>query len=104
MSATRWIAPRPGESKATNIGPSDGRDFCLDHRLTDTLRIFRAKDAVAAMIKRLAHRNANVQLYTLEVRSFALDSPVGCTGMVWKAVHYRLTIISLQMHCLRTVA
>jgi len=28
-----------------------------------------AKDAVAAMIKRLAHRNANVQLYTLEVRS-----------------------------------
>lgn len=27
-----------------------------------------AKDAVAAMIKRLAHRNANVQLYTLEVR------------------------------------
>jgi hypothetical protein len=26
-----------------------------------------AKDAVAAMIKRLAHRNANVQLYTLEV-------------------------------------
>lgn len=27
----------------------------------------RAKDAVAAMIKRLAHRNANVQLYTLEV-------------------------------------
>ncbi len=28
----------------------------------------RAKDAVASMIKRLAHRNANVQLYTLEVR------------------------------------
>lgn len=28
---------------------------------------FRAKDAVASMIKRLAHRNANVQLYTLEV-------------------------------------
>jgi hypothetical protein len=27
----------------------------------------RAKDVVAAMIKRLAHRNANVQLYTLEV-------------------------------------
>lgn len=26
-----------------------------------------AKDAVASMIKRLAHRNANVQLYTLEV-------------------------------------
>jgi signal transducing adaptor molecule len=26
-----------------------------------------AKDAVASMIRRLAHRNANVQLYTLEV-------------------------------------
>lgn len=26
-----------------------------------------AKDAVQSMIKRLAHRNANVQLYTLEV-------------------------------------
>lgn len=26
-----------------------------------------AKDAVAAMIKRLSHRNANVQLYTLEL-------------------------------------
>lgn len=28
----------------------------------------RPKDAVASLIKRLAHRNANVQLYTLEVR------------------------------------
>lgn len=28
---------------------------------------YSAKEAVAAMIKRLAHRNANVQLYTLEV-------------------------------------
>ena len=27
----------------------------------------RAKDVVASMIKRMAHRNANVQLYTLEV-------------------------------------
>jgi hypothetical protein len=31
------------------------------------LIVTRAKEAVAAMIKRLAHRNANVQLYTLEV-------------------------------------
>ncbi len=31
-----------------------------------------AKDVVASMIKRLAHRNANVQLYTLEVRDFLL--------------------------------
>jgi hypothetical protein len=28
---------------------------------------YRPKDVVAALIKRLAHRNANVQLYTLEV-------------------------------------
>lgn len=27
-----------------------------------------SKEAVQSMIKRLAHRNANVQLYTLEVR------------------------------------
>ena len=27
----------------------------------------RPKNAVAALIKRLAHRNADVQLYTLEV-------------------------------------
>jgi signal transducing adaptor molecule len=35
-----------------------------------------AKDAVAAMIKRLAHRNANVQLYTLEL-SNALSQNCG---------------------------
>ena len=34
----------------------------------------RAKDVVAAMIKRLAHRNANVQLYTLEVGRGALGT------------------------------
>lgn len=38
------------------------------------MTLCRAKDAVASMIKRLAHRNANVQLYTLEVR---LDSQDG---------------------------
>lgn len=31
----------------------------------------RPKDAVLSLIKRLAHRNANVQLYTLEVRHSA---------------------------------
>jgi signal transducing adaptor molecule len=30
------------------------------------------KDTVASMIKRLAHRNANVQLYTLEVSFFVV--------------------------------
>ena len=32
-----------------------------------TVLRYSAKDVVAALIKRLAHRNANVQLYTLEV-------------------------------------
>lgn len=31
-----------------------------------------SKEAVQSMIKRLAHRNANVQLYTLEVRRFVM--------------------------------
>jgi VHS domain len=31
------------------------------------------KDTVASMIKRLAHRNANVQLYTLEVSFFVVS-------------------------------
>ena len=33
----------------------------------------RAKDVVISLIKRLAHRNANVQLYTLEVRHSMLS-------------------------------
>ena len=37
-----------------------------------------AKDVVAAMIKRLAHRNANVQLYTLELAN-ALSKNCGIT-------------------------
>jgi signal transducing adaptor molecule len=39
------------------------KDVCDKVGSTDT----GAKDVVAAMIKRLAHRNANVQLYTLEL-------------------------------------
>lgn len=34
-----------------------------------------AKETVQAMIKRLAHRNANVQLYTLEVSISACLAP-----------------------------
>ena len=41
----------------------------------------RSKDAVAAMIKRLAHRNANVQLYTLEV-SFLDEVAVSEKGLL----------------------
>lgn len=36
------------------------------------------KDVVAAMIKRLAHRNANVQLYTLELAN-SLSQNCGVT-------------------------
>lgn len=54
--------------------------------------IHRAKDAVASIIKRLAHRNANVQLYTLEVR---IPHP----GAGLEAL---TTMISWQMPCLRT--
>jgi hypothetical protein len=54
---------------------SQGRILVFDHcqvmllnNSTDLNIKSSAKDAVAALIKRLAHRNANVQLYTLEVR------------------------------------
>ena len=53
-----------------------------------------AKDAVASMIKRLAHRNANVQLYTLEVwnlRKLNLDLNL-------------IVCYSLQMPSVKTVA
>lgn len=47
-------------------------------RHSDSGFVSRAKDAVAAMIKRLAHRNANVQLYTLEVRAGSGGMPEFC--------------------------
>jgi hypothetical protein len=53
-----------------------------------------AKDAVASMIKRLAHRNANVQLYTLEVR----DSPAS------KSILLANGSPSLPMLSVKTVA
>lgn len=57
----------------------------------------RAKDAVAAMIKRLAHRNANVQLYTLEVGSCTLSFPS-------HQVHYIYCLLSsfISIFCSRT--
>ena len=42
-------------------------DFLVFWNIITDFVNYRPKDAVAAMIKRLAHRNANVQLYTLEV-------------------------------------
>ena len=40
-------------------------------------RDFSARDATASLIKRLAHRNANVQLYTLEVGIWMLEHQSG---------------------------
>ena len=54
-----------------------------------------AKDAVATMIKRLAHRNANVQLYTLEVS----PSPT----IIQPRHADSLTLSSLQMPSHKTV-
>jgi hypothetical protein len=63
MFATRLLATSPGSST------SPGRAQLL--KLLTRIH-GRAKDVVAAMIKRLAHRNANVQLYTLEVGQRAI--------------------------------
>lgn len=50
------------------------------------------KDVVASLIKRLAHRNANVQLYTLEV------------GSLLRMIYGdgKLTRLSLRTHSLKT--
>ena len=53
----------------------------------------RPKDVVASMIKRLAHRNANVQIYTLEVCYFRCST-------ICNAHHTR----SSRMPCHRIVA
>ncbi|KAK2791381.1 ESCRT-0 subunit protein hse1 [Emmonsiellopsis sp. PD_33] len=62
-------------AKATDENlTSENWEYILDiaplagsYELTQLDNAGSAKDAVAAMIKRLAHRNANVQLYTLEL-------------------------------------
>lgn len=60
----RLLLRSPGKASYRNL-ILDGSTEAVD---TDMRLWVSAKDAVAAMIKRLAHRNANVQLYTLEVR------------------------------------
>ena len=55
------------------VGPQDARYVGIQIRRSVKLAntgINRANDVVAALIKRLAHRNVNVQLYTLEVGWF----------------------------------
>lgn len=54
------------KSLGKTILPESGRVWSGQLRV---LEYYSAKDAVASIIKRLANRNANVQLYTLEVRS-----------------------------------
>lgn len=54
------------KSVRKNLGLSLLHHRRITFRLID-YRYVRAKDVTASMIKRLAHRNANVQLYTLEV-------------------------------------
>lgn len=66
------------------------------------------KEVVQAMIKRLAHRNANVQLYTLEV-SCTLSSPARCCRTHPGTLKLSLTLLlflrnSLRMPSARTVA
>ena len=56
--------------QSVGIGHRVGLPTAAHFSRTRTYHSPRAKDAVAAMIKRLAHRNANVQLYTLEVRTY----------------------------------
>ncbi|KAH8601381.1 hypothetical protein B0O99DRAFT_501710 [Bisporella sp. PMI_857] len=55
-------------AKATDENlTSENWEFIMDVCDKVTTEETGAKDAVASMIKRLAHRNANVQLYTLEL-------------------------------------
>ena len=55
-------------AKATDENlTSENWEYIMDVCDKVTTEDSGAKDAVASMIKRLAHRNANVQLYTLEV-------------------------------------
>ena len=62
MSVTKLAQKNQGKRSESN-----GCFTEVAHADCDARR-YSAKEAVAAMIKRLAHRNANVQLYTLEVR------------------------------------
>lgn len=57
------------QARARKQGKQELTELCRLQDVCDRVSAEEtgAKDAVAAMIKRLAHRNANVQLYTLEV-------------------------------------
>ena len=60
----------------------------------------RGKDAVASMIKRLAHRNANVQLYTLEVRMYYENCVAVLTDLASECTLPELRLQNTQGACL----
>ena len=71
MCATKLRRRSQGESEillSLGFGPN------LYESVLICVPEYSAKDAVAALIKRLAHRNANVQLYTLEVRTLVQNT------------------------------
>ncbi|TVY48095.1 Class E vacuolar protein-sorting machinery protein [Lachnellula occidentalis] len=66
-------------AKATDENlTSENWEYIMDVCDKVTTEDSGAKDAVASMIKRLAHRNANVQLYTLEPKLRSKDASRAC--------------------------
>ena len=75
VSNSSWSSRiTPSSSPAPCKANPPSQDVCDKVASADT----GPKDAVAAMIKRLAHRNANVQLYTLELAN-ALSQNCGAS-------------------------
>lgn len=60
-----------------------------------------SQQAVQALIKRLAHRNANVQLYTLEVGYLQLSCLIGAVPRLQKLASSRAPhkLTSPLLHC-----
>lgn len=60
-----------------------------------------SQQAVQALIKRLAHRNANVQLYTLEVGYLQMSCLDGAVPRLQRLVSFRAPhkLTSAFLHC-----
>ena len=67
--------------------PSSNRETQL------RMSLCRGKDVVASMIKRLAHRNANVQLYTLEVCRRHVVKAMRLTDVRWPMLFPKIAVI-----------
>lgn len=63
MSTLLWLSGLVGSSDKA-LFSEDSRKYLAN---ASSGRDYRPRDVVAALIKRLAHRNAQVQIYTLEV-------------------------------------